>query len=178
MKGAQSTRPPGQKLSRDNMIDDLLQSLHAPSPTGAEDDHWREIESRMEATSRGGEQWISVGKATSLYATDPTGNHLNRSHGKNEEQELGVALQSETESQFYSQNDTDSGRYGNKVSTRIQQQRHLNSQAPPLPQIGPPRGGSVKVTDGFGDSLYVNSSTHESAEDMLDQSKEVQTFHI
>ncbi|XP_053407829.1 centrosome-associated protein CEP250-like isoform X3 [Mercenaria mercenaria] len=166
--GAQLSRPPGQKLSRDHMIEDLLQTLQPPSPMGMEDDHWREIESRMEASSRGGEQWISVGKATSLYAADPTGININRSHGKNEELELGVALQSETESHI-SQNDTDSGRYGNRISPRLQ--RH--TQAPPLPQIGPPRGGSVKVTEGFGDSLYVNSSTHDSIEDMSDQNKEI-----
>lgn len=138
-----------------------------------EDDHWREIESRMEASSRGGEQWISVGKATSMYATDPAGNQIKRSHGNNEELELGIALQSETESQLYSQNDTDSGRYGNKFSPQLRQQRHMNSQAPPLPQMDPPRDGSGKVTDGFGDSLYLHSSTHDTQEDISDQNKEV-----
>ncbi|XP_060555067.1 centrosomal protein of 290 kDa-like [Ruditapes philippinarum] len=128
--GAQLSRPPGQKLSRDHMIEDLLQSLQSPSPTGMEDDHWREIETRMEASGRGGEQWISVGKATSLYAADPTAINRNRTHGKNEELELGLALQSETESHI-SQNDTDSGRYGDRISPHLQ--RH--TQAPPLPQL-------------------------------------------
>lgn len=155
------------------MVDDLLRSLRtSPAQLADEDKHWQEIESRMEASNRGGEQWISIGKATSLYATDRNGdvNHLNRSHGKEEELELGIALQSETET-LYLQNDTDSGRYGNRLSPRLQQHSEQygsvirNSMAPTLPQSV----GQMKVTDGFGESLIVQ----ESFDELSDQNKEV-----
>ena len=163
-------RPPGQKLSKDSMIDDLMRSLQtSPAQFVHEDKHWEEIESRMEARNRGGgEQWISVGKATSMSAVDKG---TNWSHGKEEELELGVALYSEAENQ-YLQNDTGSGRYSNKLSPRLQSEQFgtviRNSSAPTLPQSATPRKGD-KITDGFVDSLIVQDSFDE----LSDQHKEV-----
>lgn len=164
----QTQRPPGQKLSKDSMIDDLMRCLQtSPTQLVNEDKHWQEIESRMEASNRGGEQWISVGKATSM--SGPTSR--NRSHGKEEELELGVALYSENENQ-YLQNDTDSGRYGNKLSPHLSNDLYgeviRNSMAPTLPQSAAPRRGD-KSTDGFVDSLTVQ----DSFEEMSDQNKDV-----
>ncbi|WAR21536.1 hypothetical protein MAR_015510, partial [Mya arenaria] len=176
----QNSRPPGRGLSRDALLDDLLGSLHLPSMGNNEDKHWHEIEARMEAARRGGEQWISVGKATSLYAKkpDPHAIHLNRSHGKDEELELNVALQSETESQNYLQNDTDSCRFGNglpldEVNLRHKSELYSSVQnAPSLPRNGPPfvRGRNMRGADSsFVDSLTVQDSNDE----ISDQQKDV-----
>jgi len=187
----QTSRPHGERLSRESLLDDLLGSLKGvPARPRSEDRHWQEIESRLEASqSGGGEKWISVGKATSLYATDGVHKHgenvrLNRSHGKDEELELGIALQSETESQIYSQNDMDSGRFGNLRSpqnVRNIQQRpesnfyspvRRNSDAPLLPRNGPPTQqvrGSGNVPHGFVDTLDV----HDTSDDMMDTHRDV-----
>ncbi|KAL4232118.1 hypothetical protein ACF0H5_009693 [Mactra antiquata] len=155
----------GQGLSRDHMIQDLMKSLEAPGsrPSEMEDDHWREIETRMEAASnRGGEQWINVGKATSMYAANQSDSVIKPSHGKSEVLELGIALQSETDSGLVYQNDTDSGRLDSRISPRSRQQRLPGSQmAPSLPQTGPP--------------MYIQSSAADSHEEISDQTKEM--FH-
>ena len=143
-------------MSRDHIMDDLLRGLKAPNIL-TEDAQWREIETRMEAQSRGNEQWINIGKATSMYATN---NSKGRSPNKDEVLELHVALQSETESHLNSQNDTDSGRFADKAqSSHLHQHRQsqlYNEVPPPPPQFGPPTVGHG-MDHSFVESLNTNT---------------------
>ncbi|XP_052248962.1 centromere protein F-like isoform X3 [Dreissena polymorpha] len=176
----QMTRPPGQKLSRDHMMADLTRSAQAArGQTATEDEHWHEIEARMEAADRGGERWVRVGKATSLYAAEPDTSgrrYRDRSHGNHgndEVLEVAVALQSETE---YSQNDTDSCRRA--ISPWIHQRHNngvlssrgaRNSTAPPLPHNGSlTHRESHRLTD---DSFVDN--VQDCFEESRDQTKEM-----
>ena len=99
-------------MSREVLLNDLMTALEAPGVKRPEDQHWREIEARFQEENGRGSEWINVGKATSLYATDKNHNE-NLSQRREEELELGIALPSESESQYYSQNDTDLPGYRN-----------------------------------------------------------------
>ena len=167
-------------LSREHLLNDLMAALEAPGHGRPEDQHWQDIESRIPETNSRGSEWINVGKATSLYAADGKRNE-NRSHRRDEELELGIALPSESESQYYSQNDTDLRNYRNIAPATTQmpmrqtyvQSIHgssVESHTPPLPHSRPPQG--LKVTDNFGNPLHVPSSVQDSLDEFSD-SKEV-----
>ena len=168
-------------LSREHLLNDLMTALEAPGKGRPEDQHWQDIESRL--NSRGSE-WINVGKATSLYAADRKPNE-NRSQRRDEELELGIALPSESESQYYSQNDTDLRNYRNvaPISTELPVgQTHVQalqggaveSHIHPAPQ--PRQLQSSMGTDNFGHSIHVPSSVLDSLEEFSD-SKEVRELH-
>ena len=151
-------------MSRENLLNDLMSALEAPGSGRPEDQHWKEIEARLES-SRGSE-WINVGKATSLYAADKKHND-NLSHRRDEELELGIALPSESESQYYSQNDTDLHGYRNiaPASTQLPgRQAYAQSlhrspgevHAPPPHSPRSPQG--PMVTDSFGRVMPVQDS--------------------
>ena len=154
-------------MSREHLLNDLMSALEAPGMGRPEDQHWKEIEARLE-NSRGSE-WINVGKATSLYAADKKHNN-NLSQRREEELELGIALPSESESQYYSQNDTDLHGYRNIAPATTQLpgrqaytqslhrspvEAHAHSSHSPRSPQGP------MVTDSFGHVMHVPSSIQD-----------------
>ena len=157
------------------MLTDLMRGLDAPGQPAGEDRHWRDIESYAPEVGSRDEQWINVGKATSLHAANPQWSHRN-----DEELELGINLSSENESQLVSQNDTDSDRYAQRMRQMnkpvLNGSTHApNSRSPPLHNnVQPSR--SMKVTDSFVESLSMPGSVIDIDsvdEIMLDPSQEV-----
>ena len=163
-------------LSREHLLNDLMTALEAPGTGRHEDQHWKEIESRFPEENSRGSEWINVGKATSLYAAD--NKHIDsRSHRRDEELELGIALPSESESQYYSQNDTDLRNYRNVAPATTQmpmrqtytqgvQGSPLEACSPPLPHTRPPHG--LMVTDSFGRTLHLPTPMQDSLDELSD----------
>lgn len=159
-------------MSREHLLNDLMSALEAPGVGRPEDQHWKEIEARLE-NSRGSE-WINVGKATSIYAADTKRND-NLSQRREEELELGIALPSESESQYYSQNDTDLQGYRNIAPATTQlpgrqayaQSLHRSPVEAYAPPPHSPRSPQCPiVTDSFGRVMHVPSSVQSLAPSM------------
>ncbi|XP_062615077.1 golgin subfamily A member 4-like isoform X3 [Saccostrea cucullata] len=113
-----------------------------------EEAHWRQVESRLPHPPDP-ERWIHVGKATSLHSSVP-----NQSHPSNEELVLGLTLPSESESQQFTQNDTDSS--GNSPAVKRRKFRPVNGTEPHLTP------SSVHGLNNFDAPYYVPAVNHDS----------------
>lgn len=174
MQRRNNMRPNGQTTTdeRRRLINDLVSHLDVASDveTANEEVHWKTVESLKKgppSVTKDEDEWISVGKATSLHSSKNKMSRLN-----DEELVLGLTLPSETESQIYTQNDTDSL----NSSPVIKRRKFRPSEStdslgppPPLPSSMQPSLQS-RTVDSFETSYNALSSGPESGD-------EVQNYH-
>ncbi|KAJ8302140.1 hypothetical protein KUTeg_021127 [Tegillarca granosa] len=163
-------RPNGQTTTDDRrqLINDLVSHLDVASDveTANEEVHWKTVESLKKGpptVTKSDNEWISVGKATSLHSSKNKMSRLN-----DEELVLGLTLPSETESQIYTQNDTDSL----NSSPVIKRRKFRPSEStdslgppPPLPSSMQPSLQS-RTMDSFETSYNALSSGPESGDEV------------